>query len=71
MRNGRWSKQMDYGEGSASAPGFPAQPTWFTDNRDMPNLTLGLSDVGFSASEVAAIMGGNWLRFYEESFGPA
>ena len=23
MRNGRWSKETDFGEGSASAPGFP------------------------------------------------
>ncbi len=69
MRNGRWSKEMDYGEGSASAAGFPAQPDWFVDNRDMPNLSAGLLDVGFSQSEMEGIMGGNWLRFYDASFG--
>ncbi len=70
MRNGRWSKQTDYGEGSAAAPGFPSQPEWFRDNRDFGNISQGLSDVGFSSEETAAVMGGNWLRFYAESFAP-
>ena len=69
MRNGRWSKGGELGEGPANAPGFPAQPHWFRDNRDMPNVALGLRDVGFAEAEVDAIMGGNWLRFYEASFG--
>ena len=28
MRMGRWSKQKDYGEGSASDAGFPPMPDW-------------------------------------------
>ncbi|MEM9583360.1 MAG: membrane dipeptidase [Pseudomonadota bacterium] len=71
MRNGRWSKEMDYGEGSAAAAGFPDQPDWFVDNRDMPNLPKGLLAAGLSQAEVEGIMGGNWLRFYETSFGAA
>jgi microsomal dipeptidase-like Zn-dependent dipeptidase len=71
MRVGRWTKQMDYGEGSASAPGFPPRPDFWADNRDMPNLARGLAAAGFSAEEVGKIMGGNWLRFFDESFGPA
>lgn len=70
MRVGRWSKEIDYGEGSASDAGFPPQPSWFTDNRDFPNLARGLADVGFNDQEVAQIMGENWLNFYEASFGP-
>ncbi len=71
MRTGRWSKVVDYGEGSKDAAGFPEQPEWFRDNRDFPNLEKGLAAAGFSADEVAGIVGGNWLRFYDESFGPA
>ena len=70
MRVGRWSKVIDYGEGSKDNAGFPQQPDWFTDNRDFPKLGQGLSEAGFSKAEVDAIMGGNWLRFYESSFGP-
>ena len=70
MRVGRWTKEIDYGEGSASAPGFPPQPDWFRDNRDFPGLADGLAAVWFDAAEVAGLMGGNWARFYETSFGP-
>lgn len=70
MRVGRWSKVIDYGEGSASDAGFPPMPNWFKDNRDFGNLSQGLMDVGFSEDEMAGIMGGNWLRFYDASFGP-
>ena len=71
MRVGRWSKEIDYGEGSASAPGFPPQPDWFRDNRDFGNIDAGLRGVGMNADEVAGIMGGNWYRFYAENFTPA
>lgn len=70
MRNGRWSKVTDYGEGTAAAAGFPTQPHWFTNNADLPNLREGLRRAGFSSENVAAVMGGNWLRFYTESFEP-
>jgi microsomal dipeptidase-like Zn-dependent dipeptidase len=71
MRTGRWTKDIDYGEGSASAPGFPPMPSWFQDNRDFGALETGLRDVGFNDADVAGIMGGNWHRFFDNSFGPA
>ncbi len=71
MRVGRWSKKIDYGEGSANNAGFPPMPGWFNDNRDFGNIRAGLEATGLSTEDVDGIMGGNWLRFYEESFGPA
>jgi len=70
MRNGRWTKTLDFGEGSAAAAGFPKQPDWFCDNRDFGTIETALHKVGFSEVEVSGIMGGNWLRFYETSFEP-
>ena len=70
MRVGRWSKEIDYGEGSASAPGFPPMPSWFQDNRDFGNIAEGLAQTGLSQSEVNGIMGENWYRFYKENFVP-
>ena len=70
MRTGRWSKAVDYGEGSADNPGFPAMPEWFRDNRDFGNIEAGLRAVGMSGSETAAIMGDNWHRFFAENFTP-
>lgn len=71
MRSGRWTKNIDYGEGSADAPGFPPMPGWFQDNRDFGNLQSGLLQTGLSDSEVAGILGENWYRFYRENFSPA
>ena len=71
MRVGRWSKVIDYGEGSADNAGFPPMPEWFNDNRDFGNIAKGLKDVGMDETEVAGVMGGNWYRFYEENFVPA
>ncbi|MGB3148368.1 MAG: membrane dipeptidase [Paracoccaceae bacterium] len=70
MRSGRWTKKVDFGEGSAAAPGFPPMPEWFNDNRDFSNIAKGLKGVGMSEDEVSAVMGGNWLRFFGSSFGP-
>ncbi len=69
MRVGRWTKQIDYGEGSKDNAGFPPQPHWFRSNADFPKLEAGLRAVGFDAAGVEAVMGGNWYRFYAENFG--
>ena len=71
MRVGRWSKEIDYGEGSKDNAGFPPQPPWFEGNLDFGNIAMGLNDMGFSEEETAKVMGGNWLRFFDENFGPA
>lgn len=70
MRSGRWTKQVDYGEGSAAAPGFPPMPDWYQDNRHFADIAEGLTAVGMSQAEVQAVLGGNWLAFFDTSFGP-
>lgn len=70
MRNGRWTFDTDFGEGSAAEAGFPPQPSWFRDIRDFPGLGEGLREVGFSREEIDAILGGNWMRFIDDGFGP-
>lgn len=71
MRVGRWTKEIDYGEGSAANAGFPKQPYWFHTNADFPRLADGLKEVGFNAREIADIMGENWFRFFEKNFVPS
>ncbi len=68
MRSGRWTHAADFGEGSADNPSWPAQPSWFESSSDINNIAVGLSEVGFDKQEVSAIMGGNWLRFFEAGF---
>jgi len=70
MRNGRWSKEMDYGEGSKSNADWPRPLSWFRDSRDFPNITAGLLARGFSNDDVARIMGLNWLNYLEDALKP-
>ncbi|RKD84197.1 MULTISPECIES: membrane dipeptidase [Kushneria] len=71
MRNGRWSKAMDYGEGNQNNAGWPAPLTWLRDNRDFPNLIQGLRQRGFDDESVTRIMGRNWLGLLERAATPS
>lgn len=71
MRNGRWSKATDFGEGSSDNAGWPDPVPWFGSNLDFGNIEAGLRQYGFTDDDAAGIMGNNWLRFFENSFGPA
>jgi microsomal dipeptidase-like Zn-dependent dipeptidase len=66
MRNGRWSKAMDYGEGSASNAGWPDALPWFSGSKGMENINNGLMRHGFSESEAGKILGENWFNFLKE-----
>jgi microsomal dipeptidase-like Zn-dependent dipeptidase len=65
MRNGRWSKEKDYGEGSKDNANWPDPLQWFRDSRDFPNIAKGLRARGFAEDDVRKIMGLNWLRLLE------
>ncbi|MDA8919189.1 dipeptidase [Candidatus Pelagibacter sp.] len=69
MRNGTWTINKNFGEGSKNKPGFPKQPNWFLDARGFKNLEIGLKKVGFSETEVNGILGNNWYNFYKEMKG--
>ena len=71
MRNGRWSKEMDFGEGNKGNAGWPRPLTWFQDNRDFPAIIEGLRKKGFNETDVQKIMGLNWLKQLEEGTAPA
>jgi len=66
MRNGTWTKTIDYGEGSKSNAAFPEQPNWFQDARGFDNLEKGLKEVGFNSEETQGILGNNWFNFYRD-----
>ncbi len=70
MRNGKWSKQIDYGEGNASNSGWPAELAWFRDEQGMENIYNGLIKYGFKNKEVNQILGGNWFNFLKDGLEP-
>ncbi|MEZ5784441.1 MAG: membrane dipeptidase [Rhizobiaceae bacterium] len=65
MRRGKWTK-----EPQTERVVFPRQPQWFRSNRDFGNIAAGLAAVGFSQADIDAVMGENWVRFFERSFTP-
>ena len=68
MRDGRW-KRPCFEEPENARIEFPPQPAWFRSNADFPNIAAALAGVGFDRQEIDRIMGGNWMRFFELSFG--
>lgn len=50
--------------GPLSAFGRQSYPIGIESVRKLPNLTQGLFDRGYSEPDVAAILGGNWLRTF-------
>ncbi|SFT57960.1 dipeptidase [Halomonas saccharevitans] len=70
MRNGRWSKEMDYGEGSKGNAGWPRPLAWLRDSRDFPNLVAGLRQRGFDEASIARIIGQNWVELLERAATP-
>lgn len=70
MRNGKWSKAMDYGEGSSSNSGWPDDLSWFKDEHGMENIYNGLIKYGFQEKEANQILGGNWFNFLDDGLKP-
>lgn len=68
MRQGRWTRGVNYGAGSAARPGAVLPPEWFQNFEDMSVIPGGLRAVGFQAEEVEKITHKNWLRIYEATF---
>lgn len=64
MRNGMWRKDRQ-------PVAFPEQPAWFNRTSDFPGIADGLRNAGFSNTETNGIMGGNWMRFFKNTFQPA
>lgn len=71
MRNGRWSKVKDYGEGSATNAEWPEPLPWLRTAADFGNIATGLGDRGFDSGEIKRIMGLNWLHFLDHALQPA
>jgi microsomal dipeptidase-like Zn-dependent dipeptidase len=49
---------------------FSDWPKWYQSCADTPVIFQALSGRGFSNDDIMKFAGGNWLRFFEESFKP-
>ena len=69
MRNGKWTKKLDFGESKNKSSAWPAQPLWFEKGSDLINIYYGLSKLGMKEKDIFKILGSNWLEFFKISFG--
>ena len=64
LRNGRWQPPGP----PEHAPQWPRWPDWFSGPQHFPVLADGLSSAGVSDDDVAALLGGNWMRLFDQVF---
>jgi microsomal dipeptidase-like Zn-dependent dipeptidase len=65
MREGRWTRQPNFGAASAASPGDD-DPDWFPSMSSFPRIADALSQRGLRDDEVHAITGGNWMSLYRK-----
>ena len=68
MRNGKWTKKIDYGESLDKNAAWPEQPSWFKKGSDFKNLYEGMIINGIKEKEAFKILGENWLKFMKLHF---
>ena len=68
MRNGKWTKKLDYGESLNKNTSWPEQPKWFKTGSDLKNLYEAMQLNGFSEKDTLKVLGINWLEFMKIHF---
>ena len=68
MRNGKWTKKIDYGESKEKNPKWPELPSWYNKPGDLKNLFYILTKNNISEKISEKIVGANWLNFMKQHF---
>ncbi len=68
MRNGKWTKKIDYGESKNKNAHWPQQPSWYQKPSDINNLFEAMCKNGINEKIAIKIMGLNWLNFMKNHF---
>ncbi|MFC0529376.1 membrane dipeptidase [Phytohabitans kaempferiae] len=71
IRKGRWSHETQLGPASADAQGWLPWPDFFKTPAMFPVIEQGLRDKGFNDVEVDKLVGGNWMRIFDEGLTPS
>ena len=68
MRNGKWTKKIDYGESKDKNPKWPDLPKWYSQPSDLKNLFISMCENNISEKVATKIVGENWLSFMKNQF---
>ena len=66
MRNGSWTKKINYGESKNKSSSWPKQPDWFQNGSDLKNIFYGLEKSGMKEKNIFKILGKNWFDFLKK-----
>lgn len=70
IRSGRWSRGVDFGEGSATNRDWPKSLDWFRDSADFVTIGEKLAE-RYGQDLTDKLTWSNWLRFFRDAFVPA
>ena len=68
MRNGNWTKKIDYGESKDKNPKWPKLPTWYKQPSDLKNFFTIMCENNISEKVATKIVGENWFNFMKTQF---
>ena len=68
MRNGKWTKKIDYGESKDKSASWPKPVSWYSKPEDLSGLVAALITNGINEKIVYKIAGLNWLNFMSNHF---
>ena len=68
MRNGKWTKKIDYGESKNKNASWPKSLTWYSKPEDISAFLKGMILNGISEKTAHKIAGSNWLNFMQNHF---
>ena len=68
MRNGKWTKNIDYGESKDKNINWPKQPKWYEKPSDINNIFRAMIKNGINEQTAIKILGMNWLNFMKNHF---
>ena len=68
MRNGKWTKKIDYGESKDKNANWPKPVSWYSKPEDLSNFLMGMISKGINEKIAYKIAGKNWLNFMSKHF---
>ena len=68
MRNGKWTKKIDYGESKDKNVSWPKPVSWYSKPEDLSSFLSGMISNGISEKIAYKIAGKNWLNFMINHF---
>ena len=68
MRNGKWTKKIDFGESKNKNIKWPKQPDWYQKPSDINNIYEAMCKNGIDEQIAIKIIGMNWLNFMKNHF---